>query len=257
MDTGKPAKGTEEPSGVLDKLKNTWERMRAGAEIDIEPHGFPIDIVTPRNDLNAQLKVPTKKEGATISKSGWEIGEGTLSRTTSSGTIEEESYEDIVTRLRIKENNIELGVLLSEDVDSDKLQIINKYSSTGTDPKRKIRIGMGEITDVREDTFNQGSSTKQKPGLSFETADDVYQLGFFANTGLLSKSTNFNEEWIPDVVEQIRSRSNQEEAQESQNIDDQDSDAIDKIERLKKLHEEGVLSDSEFEEKKADLLDDV
>ena len=234
-------------------LRSVWEDMRAGAEIDIETHEFPIDIVTQENDLNAQLKVPTKKGGATISKSSWEIGEGTFSRTTSSGTIEEEPYEDVITRLQVKKDKIEMGVLLSENIESDKNRVKKEHLRKNMSTERTIRIKMHEITDVRVNTF--GDLGKRKPGISFETNEDVYKIGFFADTGLLSESTKFNKGWIPDVINRIQSRSNQEEP--PQNIDEGNTDAIDKIERLKKLHDEGVLSDTEFEEKKTELLDDV
>jgi len=183
-----------------------------------------------------------------VSQSGWKLGDGTLSRTTSSGIIEEETYEDIVPLLRIKKNEIEIGVLLSDDSDS----LSERKAALGeTGPERNIRIPIGEITDVREGGIELNEFITI-PGFTFEIANDVYKLGFIVPTKAVLKS-NTEKEWVSEVVEKIRTQS---EKQVSDG-DAHDDDAVEKLERLKDLHDKGALSDAEFEEKKDWLLDDI
>jgi len=230
----------------VDRIKNWWEDLTSETEVEINTNQYPIDIVTPQTELNAHLYVPTKSDGATISQSGWEIGGGTITGTTSSGSIDENIYKDNISLLSIKKDEIEVGVLLSDDVSS--------YSKNGeeideTEPERVIRIPTHEITDVRNKSIEHGYNTF--PGFTFETADEVYKIGFFTTIWLTDGvSTNIEDNWIQGVVENIRTLS---EKQESAG----EEDAMGKLERLNELHKKGALSDAEFEEKKEDLLDDI
>lgn len=86
--------------------------------------------------------------------------------------------------------------------------------------------------------LNSGFVSKR---LSLQTRGATYHL---------SVSTSDDDE-VQRAVEYLRERRRQG--------DDSDSrgDPLDRIEKLKSLHDDGVLTDEEFEEKKSSLLDDV
>jgi hypothetical protein len=229
--------------GYIDRIKEWCAEYNSETEVRVDTENFPIEIVTPKKKLQAHLYVPTKSDGASISQSGWKLGDGTLSRTTSSGTVEEDVYQDNVVLLRVNRDEIELGVLLSNKLSpgSDR-----KVSVNETEPERNMRIPMGEITDVRSEDIDS-SYARTFPGFIFETADDVYKLGFHVPEQLISP-TNIEKEWIPEVVKKIRSQSDRQTS---------DDGSIEKLEQLKELHEEGVLTDSEFDQKKKEILDNI
>lgn len=198
--------------GLLNAYKKLWTvpiaKLRslgsgsapnAGVDTGVDPSTFPVDIVTGDNGLFGNLNVPTQSDGATISQSGWRVGGDTIARTTSSGTVEEESYSDMLTRLRVLEDEIELGVMLDDDYQSISA------AKDGSTPNRTIRISMEDITDVR--TGPGGGN----PGFTFETADDVYQIELHLDNGTLSDSSNFQSGWIDALVEAIREESARED----------------------------------------------
>jgi hypothetical protein len=228
--------------GYIDRIKKWWEEAASETEIDIDTEEFPIEVISSEQSVQernlwARLHVPTKKDGATFSQSGWKVGDGTLSRTTTSGTIEEDMYKDHVALLNIKKDEIEIGVLLSDDVGSvsSRHDLVNQSG-----PERTIRIPMTEITDVKYSGMDAGGYFETFPGFSFETTDDLYKLGFYAPNSLTDR-TDIEEGWIEEIVERVQTQSDKQVS---------DGDAIEKIERLKNLHEKGALSDAEFENKK-------
>jgi hypothetical protein len=187
--------------GLLNAYKKLWTgplaklRGSGGTPVDVDASTFPVDIVTAEGDLFGELTVPTQSDGATISQSGWRIGGDTIARTTSSGTVEEESYEDLITRLRVLGDEIEMGVLLD-----DGYKAIND-GKKGAQPIRTFRIGLEDITDVR------AGSGGRDPGFTFETEEDVYQVELHNYNGLLSASGDFETEWIDELVDAIEERS--------------------------------------------------
>lgn len=66
---------------------------------------------------------------------------------------------------------------------------------------------------------------------------------------------------VKGTVDEIRSRRGVAEestkTQEPEDADPSDDEPLDKIERLSELNEKGVISDEEFETKKAELLDEI
>lgn len=233
-----------------DAVNRVAARVEDEAEIDVDTESFPIEVVTPDNDLVAELTVPTQKEGATISQSGWNVGGDTIRRTTSKGTVEAEPYEDVVAELRVLEDEIELGVLLESGFEA-----MWEAKKESVVPERTIRIGLAEVTDVRHSNTepdDQSALTKQHPELVFETASDVYKLSFRADNGALGNSSDFDGRWVADLADVIR----EESADRSPEDEASGADVIDQLERLKALHDEGALTDEEFEQQKTDLLDD-
>lgn len=187
--------------GLWNAYKKLWTvplaklRGSGGTPVNVDASTFPVEIVTAEGALFGELTVPTQSDGATITQSGWRVGGDTIARTTSSGTVEEEPYEDLITRLRVLEDEVEMGVLLE-----DGYKAIND-AKNGAQPNRTIRISLEDITDVRT------GSGGRDPGFTFETADDVYQIELHNYNGLLSASGDFETEWIDELVDAIEERS--------------------------------------------------
>lgn len=180
----------------LAKLRGLTSGGGSGARgTPVDASTFPVEIVTAEGGLFGELTVPTQSDGATISQSGWRVGGDTIARTTSSGTVEEESYEDLITRLRVLEDEIEMGVLLE-----DGYKAVND-AKNGAQPNRTIRISLEDITDVRT------GSGGRDPGFTFETEEDVYQVELHNYNGLLSDSGDFETGWIDELVDAIEERS--------------------------------------------------
>lgn len=195
--------------GLWNAYKKLWTapiaklRGSGGSPVDVDASTFPVETVTGESDLFGELTVPTQSDGATITQSGWRVGGDTIARTTSSGTVEEEPYEDLITRLRVLEDEIEMGVLLD-----DGYKAIND-AKNGAQPTRTIRMSLEDITDVRT------GSGGRDPGFTFETADDVYQVELHNYNGLLSASGDFETEWIAELVDAIEERSDRSDSDDT------------------------------------------
>lgn len=101
-------------------------------------------------------------------------------------------------------------------------------------------IPYDSITNVN---LNSGLTSTR---LSIQTKSATYHLSVTQT----KQKQGVNE--IQDAVKYIRDRRNREN-----NSNTTSDDPLDRIEKLKSLHEDGVLSDEEFEEKKESLLDEV
>lgn len=96
------------------------------------------------------------------------------------------------------------------------------------------------ITNVN---LNSGLTSTR---LSIQTKSATYHCS-------VSKSKRkFGKGEVTDAVEYLRERRNR-----VNEPDTTSDDPLDRIEKLKSLHEDGVLTDEEFEEKKESLLDEV
>lgn len=150
-----------------------------------------MELITSDNEYYARLIVPTQSDGATFSTKGWNVGGDTISRTTSKGSIEEEPYEDYVSRLFIHSDHIEIGVMLG----TDGLKQNRSKGGNLSQPERTIRLDISEITDVRKGKIGDMTG---RPALVFETAEDVYKFKIVktgASKGLLKKI-------LPDKVQE-------------------------------------------------------
>lgn len=218
-----------------------------------EDHNESLKIITPENSYSGILHVPTKSDGATISQSGWVIGNGTISRTTSKGSVEEEEYKDIVSKLIVHDSHIELGVMLRSDL---PFHIGVNGENAGT-PERTIRVDLPEVTDVRQGEIGVPPSV----GLIFETSEDVYQIKLFnhdqnQDKGLLrrifSNDMANNDELIRQSVERIQASPGKSE---STGGNPGDESVGEELERVKELYERDMLSEEEFQKAKKRILE--
>lgn len=215
------------------------------SEADLE-EGSGIYVITEDNGRYARLTVPTQKSGATFSSGGWNFGTENIKKTTSKGKIVENHLEDFATRFVVKENQIELGVMLVEETRGWG-GVSTGHMHKGKSPEQTLRIYTSDITDVRQETI------EGLPGIAFETREDVYKL----------KIQQSGYEDIEPLEEDIRKATELIEESKSDNSSEPESqssapeDNITKLERLADLNEQGILSDEEFEEKKSELLDGI
>jgi len=219
-------------------------------------------VITEDNQVAAKLYVPTRSDGATISQSGWEIGGDTISRTTSKGKVEEDEYEDIVSKFHICEDHILMGVMLES---SNRTWVqVKRGNSDG--PNRHIRIPYSDITDVRRDKVGGVKTGNEKimqhDGFTFETSGDVYKfvlftkknnVGFFSSL-LKSSMKPVDGATLDEIVERIESKA--ENAERSVNSAEVQDDSIaDELERIQELRDNGDLSEEEYEKAKKRILE--
>ena len=175
-----------------------------------------------------------------------EVGGDTFSVGSSTGKVEEDIYEDYVTRFLVHEDYIEIGVLL----EADGFSSVNKLEAKqGEDPDRTFRIETSSITDVRRE------KVERYPGIAFETADDLYKLKLATTEGgFASSSKDFDTATLEEAIEKIKENMTEEFGK----IEDSSSNSgslVEELERLADLHESGALSDKEFQQAKDDLLE--
>lgn len=208
-----------------------------------------INVVTGENDLYARLIVPTQSDGATFSQSGTKVGGENFAVTSSSGTVEENSYEDYVTRFLVHDGMIEIGVLLNEGTVGAK-----RAAKQGEEPNRTIRISLNDVTDVRQE------EVKKYPGIIFETQSDVYQLKFAVSEGGGLVGKNFETAPLRKAVSAIESQMagpsiNRDDGSNSEGTGAGGKSAVvEELQKLSDLHEKGALSDKEFQNAKDKLL---
>jgi len=115
-------------------------------------------VVTGENQLFAKLIVPTQSDGASFVQLGTD--------NVSAGKIETENREVYVTRLRVHEDHLEMGVAIQDKISRPP----QMKAREGDPPDRTIRIPMEDITDVRQE------QVEGYPGLAFETVSDLYRV---------------------------------------------------------------------------------
>lgn len=189
------------------------------------------------NPLYAKLIVPTKSSGATFTSKGWSIGGDIVRGTSSKGKIEDDSWENYVKKLELSQDHVEIGVTHGDlSATSD-----NKIHQT-------IRIHLSEISDVRI------QKVEGFTGFIFETEGDVYQFKL-AKKGALSTATQADAEGaVSSIKTAIQNASdNREESDERTGK----KDPVEKLSEIKELHDQDVLTDEEFENKKQELLDQI
>lgn len=190
--------------------------------------------------LYAKLIVPTKSSGATFTASGWSIGGDIVRRNTSKGEIGEQPYENYVKKFVIYEDRVEIGITFGDmSIKSD-----NSINQT-------IKLNLIDIYNIRKQRVGG------KIGFVFEANGDVYQFKL-ARKGLggRTKPTDARSAMI-HLKKAVRNAPEQtsNQTKNTKSEDQEEGDAIEKLSRIKELHDEGVLTDEEFQEKKAELLD--
>ncbi|WP_232701328.1 PH domain-containing protein [Halobacterium wangiae] len=106
-----------------------------------------------------------------------------------------------------------------------------------------------ETYSIPYDSLDSVSTTKKtlKTGLKFDSGGKTY---FFEVHPKETKQ-------MAEVAEFVRTRRRDYAQQSQPPAEASESDPMEKLEKLKDLHENGVIDDDEFEEKKADLLDQI
>jgi len=217
-----------------------------GRESDSKGDDQGVEIIDrtrrgPDNPLYAKLIVPTKSSGAKITQKGWNIGGDIVRRTSSNGRVEEESWENYVKKLIVHDDHLGIGITHGDlSVTSD-----NQVHQT-------LRIDLNEINDLRYQRI------EGLHGFTFQSEGDVYQFKL-TNKGFASTASKQD---AKDAVYSIKTAIKQAPEQEAKNpeestVEGSEDDAIQKLSQIKELHDDGVLTDGEFEEKKQDLLDQV
>jgi len=220
-----------------------------------------MELVTPENPYAAKLTLPTRSDGATISKNGWEIGGDTITRTTTKGRVEGEPYKDIISKLIIHEDHIEIGLLLK----TSRLAFREVFKGKANGPKRTLHIPLTDITEIRKqaDTNQIEYGNNLNPQtFVFETAEDVYKIALYSYDKesdfiktVLSDSMPNLEEPIEKAVEKVR-KNMEEPVYSKKKSTTQNNSIADDLERIKELHDKGVLTDEEFSKAKNRLLED-
>lgn len=202
-----------------------------------------IDVDNPEQDnLYAKLVVPTKSSGATFTSQGWSIGGDIVRRSSSKGEIEEESWENYVKKLVLYDDHIEIGITHGD----------MSLTSDNT-IHQNIRLNLSDISDARTQKI------EMKSGFVFETAEDVYQFKL-GKKGMGSKAKGSDAHEIAQKFKKAVRDAPKEKPEQSASSSKEDasvSDPMEKLSQIKDLHDQGVLTDEEFEEKKKELLDQI
>lgn len=234
---------TEDTSKPIDEWhKDVRIKTKKSKNEDKYPKKIIYYSTGTNKKLYAKLIVPTKSSGATFTASGWSIGGDIVRRNTSKGELEEQPYENYVKKFVIYEDRVEIGITYGDmSIKSD-----NSINQT-------IKINLRDIYNVRK------QRVEGKIGFVFEAGEDVYQFKL-ARKGLGGKVKPTDARsaiiYLKKAVKNTPEKSpNQTENTNSE--DPEEGNAIEKLSRIKELHDEGVLTEEEFQEKKAELLDQI
>jgi hypothetical protein len=205
------------------------------------------ELVTEDNDMYAKLIIPTQSQGATFSKSSVSTSVDRYSLSSGGGSVEEDRYEEYVSRLAVDSEKVSIGLLLSNSTNLPKRQ-----AKKGASPDKTIHIPTTKITDARTEETQTGTYTV----LAFETSDDLYQLKF-SMSGMFQGGLEVDSEQIQRAVDTIQKHmSDTEFGSGTNDTDTSNTDSLtDELERLAELNEDGALSDEEFQAAKDELLD--
>ena len=141
-------------------------------------------------------------------------------------------------------------------IDGEKKSNTGKSRTTITDRRVLLKVESGALLAGHEyHSFNYGdisSVTKAegmiKQRLDVETSSKTY--------GVYLTQASFSDGVGDQAVEFIRKKQGEADSKEKQDTEQQ-VDPIEKIKDLKQLKEEEVITESEFEEKKSELLDQI
>ncbi|GAA0219969.1 SHOCT domain-containing protein [Halobaculum roseum] len=201
-----------------------------------------IQVITPDNKLFAKLIIPTMSGGKSISQ----VEMGNIS----GGSVTNESQIDYVNNLIIHRDHIEIGVILFDNFNWNITGRMNV--KTESSPNRTIRVGMENVTEIKREMI------KHHPGLIFETDDHVFNFKFAESISKFQSTSNFDETIINEAYYMIKNQmggGNFKQGIESGEDNPKDSSLTDELERLKQLHDEGDLNESEYEKAKNKLLE--
>lgn len=183
------------------------------------------NIVLENADLDCEPQGPSVTK-STVAEIDEHLSPGEKVHYVSSGTSFSINGEDETSfELRLVLSNKRILVKRSTGLLSDELQTIN-------------------YEDVSSVNLRKGMIVKK---IAVELQSATYGIG-------VTGSSDSNE--LKSMVEFIRKKSRPSRETQAGSVDGE-MDSLDKIDKLRQLNEKGAISDTEFEEKKQDLLDQV
>lgn len=219
---------TDRPSGIINFLSGNAGRERFElVEADDEKGTLRIEGWTKgSSDINADVNASSESKGKSFGVQG---GPFFASKTASkssikgdiSGQISDNTYTAEIEKLKVYKQNL----TLKSGVELD--------------------IHLSEIENV----------FKQQNGLVIEVAGTTFRMGNLPSDAKVSEAVSYIKDQMTSSDEGTEDPSS-DEGDESENSDSEDVDTAEKLRELKSLHEDGILTDEEFETKKEELLDD-
>ncbi|GAB3667301.1 hypothetical protein GCM10028856_10420 [Halopiger thermotolerans] len=188
--------------------------------------------------LSAELSAEKPKLGLSIldretgeaemETSGWEYGVGFVEREQSTSKIEKKGYQTYASDFVVTDDGIQ--VVFTEANEGGTVRMHRSYHE----------IGKVDLTSS---------------GFIIYCRDGIYKFDYHYE---------YEEAVDPDRMKEVgehlreRVRAANEPEREPGTADDRgEADELDKLERLAELKEQGVITESEFEEKKSELLDSI
>lgn len=204
---------------------------------DVERNAKYVIIDTqdsPGDGNGTSVTIPTQSKEKSISQSGWSVG-GFVERNTSSGKVVDEPLEAYCSLFLVREDEIVIG--LRDD---------DGFSVWGTDgtPEKMLHIGYDEIHG-----FN---GPKNETWLFGRMGDSSLQTEHdeFIFSSLVSDYSDVSYDELEEyIVKKMR------EARKNEKSQSHGSESLSaEIRELNELHEDGVLSDEEFEAAKNRII---
>lgn len=220
---------TGDPSKITKFLSRTAGRERFNlVESDDEGGLLKIEGWTKgSSNINADIDASSDSKGKSFGIQG---GPFFASKTSSKSTIEgdisgqisDNSYTAEIEKLEIYKQNLtmESGV--------------------------ELDIHLSEIENV----------FKQENGLVVEVAGTTFRMGNLPSDAKISGAVSHIKEQMTKSVDKAESSSS-DKVDESEDTNSEDTDTTKKLRELKDLHDDGILTDKEFESKKEELLSDL
>jgi hypothetical protein len=225
---------TDKPSRIIRFLSSNAGRERFEL-VDSDDEGGTLRIegwTKGSSDINADVNASSNSKGKSFGVQG---GPFFASKTASkssikgdiSGEITDNTYTAEIEKLKIYKQNL----TLKSGVELD--------------------IHLSEI----------GNVFKQQNGLIIEVAGTTFRMGDLPSDAKVSEAVSYIKDHMTSSEEEVEDTSSAEKDEnENENKDEYaDSanvDTAEKLRELKGLHEDGILTDEEFETKKEELLDD-
>jgi hypothetical protein len=173
------------------------------------------------------LKILDRDTGeAKMKTKGWNYGLGFIEREKSKSMIEKEGYEAEISGLVVSQEEI---VMIADDPDA-----------LG-DGKQEVRRPFDEI----------GAIDENQNGFTFYSTTGIYRI-----EKSLTSVYPVEHERYSSAIEFIRERLHADNPREDQS-NEESQGSLDDLEKLADLKEKGVISEEEFETKKAEILENI
>ncbi|MFQ3477444.1 SHOCT domain-containing protein, partial [Halonotius sp. F2-221B] len=123
--------------------------------------------------------------------------------------------------------------------------------------KQNLTLKSGVELDIHLSEI--GNVFKQQNGLIIEVAGTTFRMGDLPSDAKVSEAVSYIKDHMTSSEEEVEDTSSAEKDENENKDEYADSanvDTAEKLRELKGLHEDGILTDEEFETKKEELLDD-